>query len=67
MVVSSVLVEPEARGRGLGSRILETIIAKYPDRNWHIPAIFPEEFSKVFERAGFEREDLSQWQMKLSL
>jgi hypothetical protein len=32
-----------------------------------MPAILPEEFGKVFERAGFEREELSQWQMKLDL
>lgn len=67
VVIWSVLVEPQARGRGLGTQMLKDILARHPDRNWHVPAIFPEEFSKVFERAGFEREDISQWQMKLSL
>ena len=67
VVIWSLLVEPEARGRGLGTQMLKDILARHPDRNWHVPAIFPEEFSKVFEQAGFERENLSQWQMKLSL
>jgi len=67
MVIWSLLVEPDARGNRLGVDMLTSIIAHHPGKIWHIPTLFPEEFGKVFERAGFEREDLSQWQMRLTL
>lgn len=67
VVIWSLLVEPEARGHGLGSALLRGVIAHWPEKTWHIPALCPEELDKVFERAGFEKETLSQWQMKLSL
>jgi predicted GNAT family acetyltransferase len=67
VVIWSLLVEPEARGRGLASRMLRQVITNYPGKTWHIPALCPEEFGEVCARAGFERETLSQWQMKVSL
>lgn len=63
----SLLVEPAARGNGLGLAMLKAIMARYPGKTWHVPALLPEELAKSFERAGFVREDLSQWQMKLVL
>jgi hypothetical protein len=44
--------------------MLKTLIANHPGKTWHVPAILPEEVAKVYERAGFEREELSQWQMR---
>ena len=67
VVIWSLLVEEVARGNGLGTDMLRSIIANYRGKSWHVPAIFPEEFGHVFVRAGFEREKLSQWQMKLNL
>jgi ribosomal protein S18 acetylase RimI-like enzyme len=67
VVIWSLLVEPEARGNGLGTQMLQRVMAYHEGKTWHVPAIFPEELGKVFERAGFEREKLSQWQMKLEL
>jgi GNAT superfamily N-acetyltransferase len=67
VVIWSLLVEPEVRGSGLGTDILKRVMAHHAGKTWHVPAIFPEEFGNVFERAGFEKENLSQWQMKLSL
>lgn len=67
VVIWSVLVEPQARGKNLGAHVLKQVIAKFTGRTWHIPAIYPEELSGVFERANFELEQLSQWQMCLSL
>jgi len=65
VVVWSLLVEPQARGNNLGVDMLKSVIANHAGKTWHVPAIFPEEFGKIFERAGFEREEISQWQMKL--
>ena len=67
VAIHSLLVEPEARGNGLAVELLKHVIAKHPGRVWHVPAIWPEEFGTIFESAGFERESLSQWQMRLSL
>ena len=66
-VVWSLLVEPSARGKGLGTDMLKSVIAQHPHKTWHIPALLPEELGVVYERAGFVREELSQWQMRLSL
>jgi ribosomal protein S18 acetylase RimI-like enzyme len=67
VVIWSLLVEPSARGNRLGPDMLKNVMANYPGKTWHVPAIFPEEFGNIFERAGFEREDISQWQMRLAL
>jgi ribosomal protein S18 acetylase RimI-like enzyme len=67
VVIWSLLVEPYARGNSLGVDMLKRIIAQHAGKTWHVPAICPEEFGQVFERAGFEREELSQWQMRLAL
>lgn len=67
VVIWSLLVELNARGKNLGVDMLKTVIANHPGKTWHVPAIFPEELGKLFERAGFEQEELAQWQMKLTL
>ena len=67
VVIWSLLVEPHARGKQLSVTMLKSLIAEHAGQTWHVPAIFPEEFGKIFERAGFEKEELSQWQMKLVL
>ena len=67
VVIWSLLVEPGGRGNQLGVDMLKTLIANHPGKTWHIPAILPEELAKVYEEAGFEREELSQWQMRRTL
>jgi ribosomal protein S18 acetylase RimI-like enzyme len=67
VVIWSLLVEPQARGHGLASEMLKRVLAIYTGKTWHVPALCPEELGKVFERAGFEKETLSQWQMKRDL
>lgn len=67
VAVWSLLVEPQARGVGRATELLRRVMSSYAGRTWHVPAILPEELGVVFERAGFRREELSQWQMSLRL
>ncbi len=63
----SLLIMPEAQERGQGIELLKGLFARFPQKTWSVPAIFPEVFSNIFERAGFEREELSQLQMVISI
>jgi len=65
--ICSLLVEPPARGKGLAIDLLETVMANHTGRKWYVRAILPEELGITFERAGFQREELSQWQMRQAL
>ena len=67
VVIWSLLVEEHARGQGLGTEMLKAVIARHPGKRWHMPAVLPEELWRVFEKAGFKKESLSQWQMKRAL
>ena len=67
VVIWSLLVEAQARGQQLSVDMLRSLIAHHQGKTWHVPAIFPEEFGKIFDRAGFEKEELTQWQMRLVL
>jgi GNAT superfamily N-acetyltransferase len=67
VVIWSLLVGPESRGHRRGAEIVKAVIAHHPGRTWHVPAIYPEEMGRAFEQAGFEREELSQWQMRLKI
>ncbi|MDX1379333.1 MAG: GNAT family N-acetyltransferase, partial [Anaerolineales bacterium] len=67
VVIWSLLVEPSARGKGLAVDMLKRVMAHHAGKTWHVPAIWPEEFGYLFEGVGFQREKISQWQMKLSL
>jgi ribosomal protein S18 acetylase RimI-like enzyme len=65
VVIWSLLVEPSVSDPEAGVSMLKSLIARHPGKVWHIPAILPEELGTVYERAGFEKERLSQWQMRL--
>jgi GNAT superfamily N-acetyltransferase len=67
IMIWALVVKPHARDNGLARDTLKAIITQYPMKTWHVPAILPEELGRVYERAGFVREQLSQWQMKLNL
>ena len=67
VVIWSVLVKARSRGAGLSPVLIRSIFAKYPNKTWHVPAVFPEEMSPIFEDVGMVREAISQWQMSLKL
>jgi len=67
VVIWSLLVEKDARGNELGVEMLNSIATKHAGKTWRVPVILPEELGKTYEKAGFEKEHLSQWQMSLTL
>ncbi len=67
VVIWSVFVETGAPWGESGREMLKNMIANHPGKTWHVPAILPEELGTIFEQTGFEKEDLSQWQMRLGM
>jgi N-acetylglutamate synthase-like GNAT family acetyltransferase len=67
IAIWSLIVESSENREDAAVELLKDVMAKYPDRQWHALAIWPEEFCVIFERAGFQRKEISQWQMKLVL
>lgn len=63
----SLLVEPAGRGRGQGRAIVQAVLAAFAGKAWQVPAFLPEEVGIVFQKAGFQRGPLAQWQMRLDL
>lgn len=52
---------------GNEAALLKALFAKYPEKIWHVPAIFPEEQAEIFENVGMQKDDISQWQMVVDL
>lgn len=67
IVIWSVLVKSRSRGAGLRAVLMRALLSKYQNKIWHVPAIFPEEMSFIFEQVNMQRENISQWQMTLTL
>jgi ribosomal protein S18 acetylase RimI-like enzyme len=65
--ISSALVKTRSRGAGLAPVLLRALFAKFPNKIWRVPALFPEEICFVFEAVGMQREEISQLQMALTL
>jgi ribosomal protein S18 acetylase RimI-like enzyme len=61
--IRSLLVAPEARGRGQGVRILRAVMAAHPAEKWSVQPICPQEFDRLFREVGMEPGPLSQLQM----
>lgn len=63
-----IVVPPPARHQGEATRLLQALTARYPERTWKAPILCPEALGVgFFEKHGFQREDLTQWQMRLDL
>jgi len=67
VVIWSVLVKARSRGAGLSPVLMRAVFSRFPNKVWHVPALFPEEMSAIFEELGMNREEISQWQMALKL
>lgn len=67
VAIWSVLVKARSRGAGLSPVLMRALFAKFPNKTWHVPALYPEEICAVFDQVGMKREEISQWQMSLAL
>jgi GNAT superfamily N-acetyltransferase len=67
VVIWSVLVKAGSRGAGLSPVLMRAVFSRFPNKTWHVPALYPEEISAVFEEVGMQREEISQLQMALKL
>ena len=67
IAILSLIVDPEERGRGHAKRLLQAVLAAYPEKTWRVPALCPQEAAAPFTGVGFEFGELSQWQMALGL
>ena len=63
------LVVPRAHRRnGWGTRLMQALFVRYPDRAWSIPQIIPEELAPTFfTRCGWELMNTNQLEMVLDL
>ena len=64
VAIRSVIVHPAARRQGQATRLIQAVFAEFPDKIWTIPAICPDEIGSLFEKVGFRRDTLSQFQMR---
>jgi ribosomal protein S18 acetylase RimI-like enzyme len=63
VMVRALVTEPASRRRGLATALLRDVMARHPDREWRVSAVWPEELGGVFAKLGLERTALTQWQM----
>ena len=65
----NALVVPRAhRRQGWGSRMLNALAALHPGRPWLVSPVVPEDLaSGFFTRPGWERNAISQWEMRLEI
>jgi GNAT superfamily N-acetyltransferase len=67
MVVRGLAVPPDRQRQGWGTRLVAALVAAHPGKSWHVPAICPAEFGPLFTGNGFTQDNLSQFQMALTL
>lgn len=54
---------PDSDGADNAVALIQALMMRFPNRDWSVQTIFPEEWGFIFERAGLERTSLSQLQM----
>ena len=65
--IRSILVPPEFRRQGQATRLIHALIARFPGKQWLVPALLPEELAGLFIKAGFKPGELSQFQMSTEI
>jgi GNAT superfamily N-acetyltransferase len=66
IAIRSIGLLPEHRGKGSATRLMSALIDRHPGRAWRVPPIYPEDMCpSPFERAGMERDAISQFQMSM--
>jgi GNAT superfamily N-acetyltransferase len=63
IALRNFFVLPQERSQGFGRRLMRSLIRRYQNKSWVVPAICPEEYGGFFQRMGFEPDHLSQLQM----
>lgn len=64
----ALVVPPKAEHQGWNRRLLQALFALHPGKTWKVPILYPEELAHgLFEGLGFEREPLTQLQMRLEI
>lgn len=65
IAIYSLFTPPDARNQGKARRIVEAAMKEFPQKEWAVPALCPEECGGFFEKMGFTRGEISQFQMSL--
>lgn len=66
VTVRALVTEGGTLADGRAERLLGAVAARFPDRDFRIGALWPEEAGAVFSNSGLARQSLSQWQMGLT-
>jgi ribosomal protein S18 acetylase RimI-like enzyme len=68
IALAAFVVPHACRRRGWGSRLLHALRAHFPGRPLLISPVVPEDLAPgLFARLGWERQGLSQWEMRLEV
>lgn len=66
IVIRTLLVRKAHQRQGWGSRLLGALEARFADRPLMIPSLVPENMAPgLFRRAGWQRQALNQFEMKI--
>jgi hypothetical protein len=68
-IVLRAMVVPDGHRRlGWGSNLIAALKALYHGRIWRVPPVVPDHLAdEFFQSCGFERTELSQWEMAIDL
>jgi ribosomal protein S18 acetylase RimI-like enzyme len=66
--IRTIVVEAGRQQQGWATRLLQALLATHPGKSWSASVVYPEELvAPLFEKSGFQRESLTQFQMILPL